>query len=194
MRNIYYAWKDGTGAEGAKREWVRLTGREFRGIAERNRALPPEKRRHFCRLPGTERGDACLYLECTYAEYRKSRAEKERAARMRRKMQEKDGDAFRVPFRTDPDPGTYGEPFQFEEAVPDPDSGFEERLAASLDLGRALLSLDPEKRRILEALYLSDDPVSERELARRTGIPQKTLNNRKRAALMSLRRKLAQKD
>ena len=109
-------------------------------------------------------------------------------------MQEKGGDAFRGPFRTDPDPGTYGETLQSAEAVPDPDSEFEERLIGKMDLERALLSLDPDKRRILEALYLSDDPVSERELARRTGIPQKTLNTRKRAALLSLRRKLAQKD
>lgn len=193
MKKRYYAWKDGVRTEGAQQEWIRLSGREYYAVIEENRDLPPEKRRHFCRLPGTENGDECYFLECTYGEYKRSRAEKEEAAR-RRKGNHGSGspDPAGRPV-PDTDAGASEEGLSLPDSVPDPDSDFEDRLIETLDLKDALRALPTQKRKLLERLYLSDDPVSERELARRTGVPQKTLNNRKTAALRALRRKLAQR-
>lgn len=55
-------------------------------------------------------------------------------------------------------------------------------------LRRSLKYLTDEELRMIRALYLSDDPLSERELCRKLGIPQKTLNYRKRRALDKLKK------
>ena len=50
----------------------------------------------------------------------------------------------------------------------------------------ALSKLTAEERSLIDALFYEDK--SERELAKETGTPQKTINNRKRAILKKLRK------
>ena len=55
-------------------------------------------------------------------------------------------------------------------------------------LRRALKTLTDDELKIVRSLYLSDNPISERELSRELGIPQKTLNNRKKRVLNKLKK------
>lgn len=55
-------------------------------------------------------------------------------------------------------------------------------------LRRALKALTDDELKIVRSLYLSDNPISERELSRELGIPQKTLNNRKKRVLNKLKK------
>ena len=50
----------------------------------------------------------------------------------------------------------------------------------------ALAELTTDERRLIDALFYQDK--SERDLAKETGIPQKTINNRKKAILKKLKK------
>ena len=55
-------------------------------------------------------------------------------------------------------------------------------------LKKALSALNKEELELIEALFLSDEPLSERDFARKKGIPQRTLNHRKAAILKKLKK------
>ena len=58
----------------------------------------------------------------------------------------------------------------------------------SLDrLRKALAKLEPDEYALIHALYFEN--LSERQLSAQTGIPQKTINYRRKMAIISLRRK-----
>lgn len=69
-----------------------------------------------------------------------------------------------------------------EELIADPYEDTEEKALIDLDkeiLRKALSILNPDEMNIIYALYLSKEPISERELSRLLGIPRKTLSYRK---------------
>lgn len=77
-----------------------------------------------------------------------------------------------------------------EELIADPAPAVEEQVLHELELEtlrRAMKTLTDEELWLLHRLYLSDTPVRELQLSRETGIPQKTLNDRKMRALKKLR-------
>ena len=55
-------------------------------------------------------------------------------------------------------------------------------------LDKSLSTLNKEEMEIIRDLYLTDEPMTEREYARYKGIPQKTMNNRKIAILKKLKK------
>lgn len=56
------------------------------------------------------------------------------------------------------------------------------------ELRRALKTLSQEEMMIIHALFFSENPMSEREYAEVTGIPQKTLNDRKNKILKKIKK------
>lgn len=56
------------------------------------------------------------------------------------------------------------------------------------ELRLLITKLDAGEQCVLYELYLSDNPISERELSRRMGISQKTLNYRKKKILEKLKK------
>ena len=75
-----------------------------------------------------------------------------------------------------------GEELSLEEVVADPNSDFLTDLIRKLEhekLMHILETLPLEEYAIIHHLYLSETPISERTLARKMNLPQKTLNNRK---------------
>lgn len=87
-------------------------------------------------------------------------------------------------------PFTEGEDLTYEDIIASPYANVEDIVIRKIDLETlhsALSVLSSYEMMIVNALYLSDFPISERELSRRLGIPQKTLNNRKKRILNKLR-------
>lgn len=56
------------------------------------------------------------------------------------------------------------------------------------ELRQFIAKLDEREQCVLYELYLSDNPISERELSRRMGVSQKTLNYRKKKILEKLKK------
>ena len=82
------------------------------------------------------------------------------------------------------------EELTYEDIIASPFANVEDIVIRKIDretLRLALCTLSSYELMIVDALFLSDSPISERELSRRLGVPQKTLNNRKKRILKKLR-------
>lgn len=87
-------------------------------------------------------------------------------------------------------PGSDGD-MTLIDTIADEDTDVVQEVLHQMDLQtlqRALHSLQPEETEILYALYLCDNPMSERKYADLTDVPQKTLNDRKKAILEKLKK------
>ena len=191
MKTKYYAWKDGEKKSG-KQDWVELTPNEFIMLCNNNRNLDKKERRYFYQLPGLEQGDCYYYLECTYEQFLKSRAEKDERAR-KRKEEEKikaQGQWYETVSLDAPFEDETGDVCSLHDMIPDPDSCFEDSLILSMDVKNALCSLDPDELEIIERLYLSEFAVSTRKLAQQMDVPVMTLNNRKKKILSKIKKSL----
>ena len=76
-----------------------------------------------------------------------------------------------------------------EELIADPTVDIEEQALRAIDLGmlrQSLASLTEKEMWLIHRLFLSETPVTELQLSRETGIPQKTLNDRKMRVLKKL--------
>ncbi|MBR4434912.1 MAG: sigma-70 family RNA polymerase sigma factor, partial [Clostridia bacterium] len=76
-----------------------------------------------------------------------------------------------------------------EELIADPAVDVEEQALHKIDLEtlhQALTALSDKELWLVHRLFLSETPVTELQLSRETGIPQKTLNDRKMRALKKL--------
>lgn len=192
MSTKYYAWKDGKQSYN-KQDWVELTPNEFIEICNNNRMVDREQRRFFYQLPGLEEGDDYLYLECTFEQYKVSRAEKQIRTRRRKekeKMIEK-GQWFSTVSFDSPIEDENGETCTLHEMVPDLDSYFESNLIMNIDLYNALDTLSIDERELIYDLFFDPDrDVSVSELAREKGASQQTLNYRKLKIFEKIRKKI----
>ena len=191
MKTKYYAWKDGEKKSG-KQDWIELTPNEFIMLCNNNRNLDKKERRYFYQLPGLEQGDCYYYLECTYEQFLKSRAEKDERARKRKeeKTLKAQGQWYETVSLDAPFEDETGDVCSLHDVIPDPDSCFEDSLILSMDVKNALRSLDPDELEIIERLYLSEYAVSTRKLAQQMDVPVMTLNNRKKKILSKIKKSL----
>lgn len=77
-----------------------------------------------------------------------------------------------------------------EDIVPDESIDFEDEVIHEIELEilrRALKSLTDEELKLIHSLFFSESTMSERELSGKLGIPQTTLNSRKKAILEKLK-------
>ncbi len=77
-----------------------------------------------------------------------------------------------------------------EELIADENCDIENEVLHNMNLEKlrkALRTLSKEEMVLINALYLSDEPVSERKLAEIINVPQKTINYRKRRILEKLK-------
>lgn len=54
-------------------------------------------------------------------------------------------------------------------------------------LYKGIALLTSKEKQVINCLFLQEEPMSEREMSTATGIPQKTINNRKKVALIKLK-------
>ena len=195
MKKQYFAWEDGKQTKNAQQEWTELTAKEYREIYENNKACPIDKRRYFAPLPGIETGDVYYCFECDYEQYKKYRAEKEQTARKVKASREDEIKYGPVGlFSLDAEfTDDSGDTYSLHDLIADKSAFFEEQLVTDIALETALGDLTDDERFIIDALYFENtDNTSEREIADRMNIPQKTLNNCKLKILKKLKKYLAQ--
>ena len=77
-----------------------------------------------------------------------------------------------------------------EDCIPDPDEDVVREVMRKMEieqLHRALAMLNSKERQVIDCLFLQAEPMSEREMSAKTGIPRMTINSRKQQALQKLK-------
>lgn len=80
-----------------------------------------------------------------------------------------------------------------EDVISDEDTNVEDTVIHSMMLEKlktALTYLTDDEHELITQLIYTDMPISQRELARKTGLPQKTIDNRKASILRKLKKYL----
>lgn len=195
MKKQYFAWKDGNQAKDGRQEWIEITPKEYREIYENNKACAVDKRRYFASLPGVEKGDIYYCFECDYERYKEYRAEKEQKARKEKaskEAEEKYGPiqllSLDTEFADEP-----GDTYSLHDLIADESASFEERLVTDIALESALGYLTDDERFIINALFFENsDNMSERDIAKRIGIPRTTLQSQRIKILKKLKKYFVQ--
>ena len=182
MKTTYLVWKDPS-CNGINPVWQELTGREFFALVN----APENKGRRFVKLYGASEdgSDGDIVMESTDDEYRRWRKEKDHGDWIR-EGQEETGYQVVSYHAMETEDGCYG-----EELLWDKDCDVEAECFRKFKIeavSAAVASLTDDERRLVEYFYLSDHPGTERDYSALTGIPQKTVNDRKNRVLAKLRK------
>jgi len=180
MRTTYLVWKQPL-CNGSAPEWQEITGQEFLALVRSADGAG----RYFIKLPGhTEDGsDSAIVLETTRADYLEWKREKNRADYLRNLAKGFNTVSY---HSLESEDGSYG-----EELLADTTIDVTAESIQAIDrqtLSVALASLSPEDYRLIAYLYLSDEKGTERGYSELTGIPQKTVNDRKNRILAKLKK------
>lgn len=179
MKTTYLIWKDSS-CRGAIPDWQEITGAEFLSFVR----SPEGKSRHFIKLPSNDNDgdDGVLVMEATEAAYLEWKREKNHADYLRsygkditvvsyQAMESDNGECFGEELLRDD-----GRDVEFEYFALFDREGV--RVAVS--------RLSDNEQKIIEYLYLSESRGTERGYSALTGIPQKTINDRKKRAIAKL--------
>ena len=180
MKTTYLVWKDAS-CNGINPDWQELNGREFYAFVH----SPEAQGRYFVRLESTEpdNSDGCIVMEATETYYTAWRREQKHTGYLR-----KDAKGIEIVFyhALEGEDGAYG-----EELLEDPGQNMEDDFVQSEDLRLlpvALSQLTKAERHLIEHLYLSKNPLSEREYSALTGIHYATVHVRKKRILVKLQK------
>lgn len=186
MKKRYFVWKDAS-CNGINPQWIELTGKEFYEF----RKKPENKNRLFSTLGDPDYDDECFIMESTPEQFRK--ANSDYCKRYRRIAHRIESGRTEVSFYSSVSELTT---LTYEDVISAEEDDIEEKVIEMLEkeaLYRAIETLSPEERKVILAYFLSNENnKGEREIARAIGIPRKTLNNRKLAAIKKLSDFLAQ--
>ncbi len=194
MNNQYFTWKDGKKNTNGVQDWTEITAKEYLDICRNSKDRPIEESGFFMKVSGVGEGDTNFFFECDLEDYLKYRAEKER--KYRKKVQRlfedmKYGQVQILSLDAEYEDES-GEACTLHDLIEDKDSLFEDKTIESMDLENALSVLSDEEMKIINALFLSEETVSERKYAKQINVPQKTLNNRKNKIFQKMKKSLAQ--
>lgn len=190
MNNQYFAWKDGKKNTNGSQEWTEISAEEYLNICKESKEPSTDKSRYFMKVAGISEDDSSLYFECDHSDYLKYRAEKEKI--YRKKVQKLLDDmkygtiqilSLDAEFEDES-----GDTYTLHDLIEDKDSLFEDKLIQSIDLFDALDELSVEERKIIDTLYFSSEPTTEKELAEQTGVPRTTLQSQKYKILKKLKK------
>ena len=188
MKKQIFAWKNGK-QTAERQEWEEITTNDLSRICKENQIKPRNQRRYFARIPGVEENDSYYVLECDYKNYLKSVAEA--MERWRKRIEEEklieEGLVFEIVSLDLSMTDENGESYTLLDMIPDPDSIFEDKVVASMDLHKALLSLSDEERHLIDVFYLSSHPKTVREYAEEISVSFTTIQSRKEKILKKLK-------
>lgn len=167
MAKQYYIKKDPS-TSGADIEWIAINGKDFYQLI----TSPVGKGRYFIDM-----GE--FMIESTEAEYKDWRKEKDHSDY----LHEQESQVQLLSLYGNED-GICG------DLIPDMSASTEEQALASIlqkTLNKALSSLDKESYMIIDALILTQDRKSERDLASEYGLSQNAVHKRKNKILENLK-------
>lgn len=178
MATHYFILEDGTYKSISGREWYRLL--------KKQKFYPQEARRYFVHLASFEKGEDDCYIETSkekYDEWEKDSRKEEYQKYIKKAFHR---DVVSYDFFGNDESGIPG-----GETIEDQTTNVEETAVEHMEmqeLRQLIAKLDEGEQCVLYELYLSDNPISERELSRRMGVSQKTLNYRKKKILEKLKK------
>ena len=179
MNTTYLIWKDPS-CGGVKPDWKEVNGTEFLKLVR----SPENKGRYFIKLHSVDGGDAgqTVVIEATKENYISWKSEKNRAAYLKRISKG-------ITVLSYHELKSGDDVYNGEELIRDDSCDVEaENLALLMieEIRAAVSRLNLTEQALLEYLYLSDEKGTERGYSSLTGIPQKTINDRKKRALKKL--------
>jgi len=188
MSKQYFVWKD-PNCNGINPEWLELGAMEFYHFVNR----PENKGRHFVTLGDDGEEEAgILVLEATLDVYKDWHKKSKAAAR-----RASSNAAYKRVVVSLYDYIPESENLTYEDVIPSDDESVEDLALKELDfqmLRDVLKTLSDEEMEIINALYLyNHEELSERAIAKKLGLPQKSLNNIKRRIFKKIKKSLAQK-
>ena len=177
LKTTYLVWEDPT-CDGINPSWQELAGQEYLTFVRSGKAAG----RYFVKLENNEDNTA-IVMEATRANFLAWRKEKNHRAYLNTCAKGK----IIFPYHAlDSDSGGYG-----EEILEDKDNDVLSECLAAMTretLKAALASLTADEYQLIAYLYLSDKLTTEREYSTISGIPQKTINDRKNRILRKLKK------
>ena len=187
----YFMWKD-PHCKGINPEWIEMSKDEYIAFisVEDKHQRRINRRRRFEITEDDWDGNRTSAFEVTLKRYREWDAEKHREA-YQKKMEEKEGItlvSLDAPLYNDD-----GEDFTLYDIIPS-DYGVDHAEEELIEkLYRALDTLTPEERKIIDLIYLENhEKKSERKIAIELGVPRMTLVNRRKEIIRKLRKILVQ--
>ena len=155
--------------------WIFMNSYEFAMFMQTEEGQ--KRKKNFGQIDACGEEDDIIIAECGEESAKEWRAEKD--AHDYLKECEAESGIETVSFYAVNDDG---EEINLDETIADPNCDFENELFRRFELEQlqhALAMLPAEEYAIVYKLYLSESKISERNLAKKMGLPQKTLNNRK---------------
>ena len=186
MKRIYLVKKD-PGMPASEDNWTVMDRNGFFSFLETPEGQRREK--EFGQLNAAGARDAVIVAECG----------KERAGTWRREvnrdryLRDRGKGAGFGPLPWGALPALSGDGHAEQGSFRDGETDVEEAVVGKIrkeELRRAVASLGKGERDLILRLYLSEDPVTEREYAAETGSTRGRIHERKRAALRKLRKML----
>lgn len=182
MENKYFIWKD-CNCNGINPEWVQLTPHEYYEFVK----APTNKHRFFIDFNADcPEETSVLMMEVTAEEYADWDRRRHRF-NYRQEMEREYEDSFVSLDQEVP----YSEELLFHDVIAGLDISTEEDALHQVELSSlraCLTTLTQAEHELIDVLYLNNpDCKTERSIARELRLPQKTLNNRKKAIFKKLR-------
>lgn len=176
MKTIYLIWKNPATPNGYKE----ISGQEFLTLVRSSEA----KGRYFIKLPSVSEdgSDGAIVMETTKDKYIDWKSEKNHTDYL---LRHKAGRPTLRYHALEDEEGDYG-----EEMLADDNTDVELKCITALEpdlLHEALAKLTEDEYQLIEYMYLSPEKGTERGYSAITGIPQKTINNRKIRILQKIK-------
>ena len=147
------------------------------------------RRKNFAQIDGVDTDDTVYFIECEPEQVKKARAEKD-AHDYLVELEKESG----IKVISLSEPQSIGdETVEIADLIPDPNQNIEEdyiQEEMKKKLKEIVSDLPDNERRIINALFLSENPKSERQYASETGIPRTTINYMRNNILEKIREKL----
>ena len=177
----YLVWKD-PNCNGIKPDWIQLSQKAFHALVK----SPKGKGRFFERLASTEANgsDGRFVIETTERRFKEYLKEKRHVQYLRDSNPGYTVFSYHgVEFE---DEDVYGEDILRDESC-DVEAECLDKLERA-EVMTAVATLSEEEQEMVKFFWLSDGQGTERDYSALTGIPQKTVNDRKRRILEKLRK------
>ena len=184
MKSAFFIWKN-PDIQGQKDNWLALSGSDFTTFIK----SPLSHNRFFIKLSSCleDRSDKTIFIEATKDEYLAWRIQNNHRAYLKKITKGLSVISLEELVNEE---GLAWEDFMTDEAVNVEDEAIHN--VQILSLLNVLPELSTEERLLIDALYLSDSPISGREFSKLSGIPQKTISNRVIKVLKKIKLLMAQ--
>ena len=182
MKKLFFKWKD-ENCHGINPEWVEMTGREFLEFKRK----PENKHRKFAEYIDENQETTTIVLEVTQDSYNRWHCED---VIRKRKRTEKCESGYKEISMDEEICGQNIEDFTLHDVIADESVNIEQdiiNLCEINQLREALKRLTPEEMELLEAMYLSEKPMTERDYAKKIGLCSSGLHKRKIMLLHKLK-------